>query len=180
MTRRALLLVILGMPWWRLPTRAAPATPTPAADNGAETPGEIPVSMTLRNLGASDDVLLAATTPVADQVSLHASHLVSGVRQMTPAPHGITIPAGATVGMEPGHAHLMLVGLRQDLHQGDTFPLTLRFADAGEVTITVRVRRKLDAAGLTPIPPVAIGDLTISLVSAPPAAALAQTTPRTS
>jgi hypothetical protein len=49
--------------------------------------------------------------------------------------------------------------------------LTLDFERAGQIAVTVRVRRKVDAAGVPPIPPVAVGDLAISLVSAPPAPA---------
>lgn len=181
MTRRTLLLLLLTMatPWLRDTTGAAgpAATPTPAADNGVETPGEIPVSLTVRNLGMSDDVLLEASTPLAERVLLHGSKLVSGVRQMQPARAGIVIPADATLGMEPGHAHLMLAGLRRDLHQGETFPLTLHFAQAGEAVITVRVRRKLDAAGVASVPPVRVGDLEISQAAAPPAPASVAATP---
>ena len=65
--------------------------------------------------------------------------------------------------------HLALVGLRRPLAQGETFPLTLRFAQAGEVTVAGRVRRRLDAAGVAPIPPATAGSLTVTLVSAPPA-----------
>ena len=65
----------------------------------------------------------------------------------------------------------MLYGLLVDLVQGRTFPLTLHFARAGDVTVTARVRRKLDAAGVTPFPPVMADDLSISLISAPPAPA---------
>ena len=43
----------------------------------------------------------------------------------------------------------MLVGLRQDLVQGRAFPLTLIFSRAGDVTVTARVRRKVDASGIT-------------------------------
>lgn len=181
MTRRtlALLLMSLASPWLRSNAAGASnaATPTPAADNGKETPGEIPVSLTVRNLGGKDDRLLAASSPLAEHVLLHVSRLVTGVRQMLPAAAGIDIPAGATVGMEPGLAHVMLVGLRQDLVQGESFPLTLRFAQAGEVTITVRVRRKLDAAGVSPLPPVRAGDIEISLAAAPPAPASVAATP---
>lgn len=65
----------------------------------------------------------------------------------------------------------MLLGLRRDLAQGETFPLTLRFARAGEMTVTARVRRKVDAAAVSPVPTVVSGDISVSLASAPPAPA---------
>ncbi len=74
------------------------------------------------------------------------------------------------INLEPGTSHLALVGLRTDLVQGETFPLTLRFERAGEVIVIARVRRRVDAAGIEPLPIVTLGDLTIVLASAPPAA----------
>lgn len=151
-----------------------PATPLPPAATSAdyggfEMPGAIPISLVIENDGKEDDWLLGGSTPLGDHVVTHQSRLVGGRRQMEPAPNGIRIPAGATRILEPGASHLMLLGLRANLVQGESFPLTLQFARAGEVEVTVRVRRKVDAAGLTSPPPVVAGALTISLASAPPA-----------
>lgn len=134
-----------------------------------EMPNAAPVSMMIQNDGKEADRLLGAWSPVADVVVVHQVTMHEGARWMEPAGDGVPIPAGATVILEPERDHLMLVGLRQGLVQGERFPLTLRFARAGEIAVTGRVRRKVDAAGLVPIPPVAAGALTISLISAPPA-----------
>ena len=136
-----------------------------------EIPDAVPVSLLVRNNGHSADRLIGGSTSVARRVDLHCTHLVDGQRQMQSMPDGIGIPAHGTLILEPGASHLMLVGLQADLVQGETFPLTLQFAYAGEVTVTTRVRRKIDAAGLTPFPPVVVGDLSISFASAPPAPA---------
>lgn len=141
-----------------------------------EMPGAVSVSLVIQNMGAIDERLLGASTPAATRVETHTSLLHHGVRQMLPVA-GLTIPAGGTIILEPESDHLMLVGLREDLVQGRSFPLTLHFAQAGDIPVTGRVRRKVDAAGLTPIPPVSAGDLTISLASAPPAPASEATTP---
>jgi copper(I)-binding protein len=146
-----------------------PSLATPANYGGFEMPGAVPISLVIVNQGEEDDWLLGGNSPLADRVVTHQSRLVEGRRQMQPAPEGIRIPAGATRVLEPAASHLMLIGLRAHLVQGELFPLTLRFACAGEVEVAVRVRRKVDAAGLTPPPPVEAGDLTISLASAPPA-----------
>lgn len=55
----------------------------------------------------------------------------------------LTIPAGTTVELVPGGYHLMLLELADDLVPGDTFDLTLTFAEAGEVTVTVEVREDI-------------------------------------
>jgi copper(I)-binding protein len=149
------------------PGRAA----TPAAFAGVEIPGAVPVSLLIHNRGETADVLLGGSSPIAERVEVHRTRLVSGQRAMAPLPDGLPIPPGTTIILEPGRDHLMLYGLREPLVQGQTFPLTLRFANAGDVTVTARVRRKLDAAQLTPIPAVMAGGLSVSLVSAPPAPA---------
>lgn len=157
------LCVICGSP----PAGASsPATPVGIA---GEMPGDAPIALTIQNTGPESDTLVGGTSPVAARVDLHHTRLVDGQREMDLLADGIPLPPGSTVILELGSSHLMLVGLREALVQGQTFPLTLHFAHAGDVTVTVRVRRKLDAAGITPFPPVAAGNLLISLASAPPA-----------
>ncbi len=160
-----------GAESWATPLRldATPAA-TPILLDPFDFPSAVPVSLVIQNLGLNDH-LLGGSTPVASRVVVHLTRLIDGRREMASEPDGIRIPAGETLVLEPAAGHLMLVGLRDTLVQGRTFPLTLHFERAGEVTVTARVRRKVDAAGVEPIPPVAAGDLRISLASAPPAPA---------
>lgn len=141
----------------------------PANTPAWETRDEVPVSLLVRNDGRMDDRLLGGSTPVAESVAVRRAFLVNGRRVTAPATQGILIPAEATMILEPGTSHLALFGLRTDLVQGQTFPLTLRFERAGEVTVTARVRRRVDAAGITPLPEASVDDLIIALASAPPA-----------
>lgn len=139
-----------------------PTTPVPAEP-------AVPVSLTVANAGREDDRLIGAETPLAERVEIRANAGYGPDRREVALPRGVAIPAGETVILEPLGDHLALVGLRRPLAQGETFPLTLRFAHAGEVTVAGRVRRRLDAAGVAPIPPATAGSLTVTLVSAPPA-----------
>jgi copper(I)-binding protein len=52
---------------------------------------------------------------------------------------GIDLPAGQKIALKPGATHIMLVGLKEPLRAGQSFPLTLYFEKAGakEVTVTV-------------------------------------------
>jgi copper(I)-binding protein len=134
-----------------------------------EVRDEVPISLWIRNAGGMDDRLLGGSTPVAESVAVRRALLVSGRRVITPAPEGIVIPANSTMTLEPGTSHLALLGLRTGLVQGQTFPLTLQFERAGEVTVIARVRRRVDAAGIAPLPEVSVEDLTVALASAPPA-----------
>jgi copper(I)-binding protein len=55
----------------------------------------------------------------------------------------VELPAGKAVELKPGGLHIMLMGLKAPLKEGDKFPLRLKFEKAGEVTVTVNV----EAAG---------------------------------
>jgi hypothetical protein len=46
----------------------------------------------------------------------------------------------------PGGLHVMLTGLKQPLKVGDSFPLKLRFAHVGTITVTVPVQAMRPAA----------------------------------
>lgn len=51
----------------------------------------------------------------------------------------IGIPVGAKVALKPGSFHVMLLDLKQPLAAGGKIPLTLTFAHAGKVDVTVNV-----------------------------------------
>jgi periplasmic copper chaperone A len=157
------------------PASAHVAIPPPATFQASaralETGVSVPVSLLIRNEGGENDRLLGGETPIAQRLEVRRTLLVDGRLAAAYMPEGIAIPAGATLNLEPGKCHLSLVGLRTPLVQGETFPLTLRFERAGTVTVTARVRRRVDAAGTSPLPEASAGDLTIALVSAPPAPA---------
>ncbi len=100
------------------------------------------VYMTIENNADDDDRLVAAETEVAGAVELHNVNMVEGVMQMREVEGGIEIPAGesATVVLEPGGLHVMLIGLNQALEVGDTFDVELDFEQAGTITVEVEVR----------------------------------------
>ena len=166
LTRRGLLgATALSLLTGAQPSASAQATPIPDPE---DTAGSVPVSMLIQNSGTAPDRLTGAASPVAQEITLHATHLDHGLRVMRQV-SDIVIPAGAVISLEPGAMHLMLVGLEQRLVQGQTFPLTLRFAHAGDVPVEVRVRRKQDAAGVPETSSAIAGPLTILHASAPPA-----------
>ncbi len=93
---------------------------------------------TLRNNGAAADRLIAIDTPVADRAELHQHKMEDGVMRMRPLSE-LTVEPGQSVRLAPGGLHVMLMGLRHPLEVGDTFPLTLIFAQAGRVSVTATV-----------------------------------------
>jgi periplasmic copper chaperone A len=51
----------------------------------------------------------------------------------------ITLRPGTAITLKPGAIHAMMIGLRGPLEEGQSFPLTLQFERAGEITITVPI-----------------------------------------
>jgi undecaprenyl-diphosphatase len=92
----------------------------------------------ITNAGRTADRLIGLSSPVARTVEIHESRVVQGIMQMRAATFA-ECPPGATVKIEPGGLHVMLVGLLHPLEVGTEFPLTLRFRDAGVLTLQVPV-----------------------------------------
>ncbi|HEY8416595.1 MAG TPA: copper chaperone PCu(A)C [Limnochordales bacterium] len=53
--------------------------------------------------------------------------------------HALVVPAGETVQLRPGGLHVMLIGLKQDLEEGQTIAVRLWAADGSHVDLTVPV-----------------------------------------
>ena len=86
--------------------------------------------------------------PGVARAELHEHAMAGMVMKMRPLA-GLAIPAGQTVALAPGGMHIMLVGLKAPLREGQSFPLTLTFAKAGPQTVTVMVG-KVGAMGPPP------------------------------
>jgi len=116
----------LGHPW----SRAMPeASPSGAA------------YLSIKNTGKEADTLLAASTPRSDKAELHVHINDNGVMRMREVSGGVTVAAGSEVKFAPGGYHIMLMGLKQPLKAGERFPLTLKFAKAGTITVEVLVEK---------------------------------------
>jgi periplasmic copper chaperone A len=97
------------------------------------------VYLTITDMG-TPDTLTGVTTPVAAEASLHQSSDDRGVMKMRPVV-ALPIEPGKPVTLAPNGYHIMLTGLKQALKQGDSFPVTLSFAKAGQVTATAMVEK---------------------------------------
>ncbi len=118
------------------------APPTPAAARTAAV-----YLRTLANRGAQPERLLGGQTPIAEAVEIHRSTLDGDIMRMR-AITAIDIAPGAELRLRHGgEVHLMLVGLKTPLQEGQRFPLRLRFERAGEVEVTVWVQRPRGDAG---------------------------------
>lgn len=96
------------------------------------------VYLTVTDTGAPTS-LVAVSTPVANHAEMHHSTMQNGMMMMLPV-KSMLISAKTPIIFSPDAYHIMLTGLHQSLSAGQTFPLTLRFADGESVTTTVTVR----------------------------------------
>jgi copper(I)-binding protein len=85
----------------------------------------------MRNEGPRPDRLTGASTPAAGTVIFRA-------RDGTPLEYFELLPR-RPVSLRPGRRYIALRDLKGPLALDDTFPLTLNFAEAGAVTVTVAV-----------------------------------------
>ncbi len=107
------------------------------ASIGTNRPGA--AYMTLRNTGTDPVTLVGLETPLAMMPDIHETTTdANEVSSMAPAGE-ITIPPGESVSLEPGGLHAMLMRLQTKMVEGETFPLTLNFADGGTLTVDVPI-----------------------------------------
>ena len=97
------------------------------------------IFLTLTDKGAPDH-LVSASTPVAAMAEVHEPVNDNGVMRMRPVPP-LALEPNKPVELKPGGYHIMLMGLKQQLTDGQSFPVTLTFEKAGSITTTVHVAK---------------------------------------
>jgi len=101
--------------------------------------------VTIENKGKTADKLIGASSPVAKTVEIHVMAMEGNVMKMREVGQ-IELKPASRIEMKPGDGyHLMLMGLKQPLKAGDSFPVTLSFEKAGKTEIKVTVQDKKDA-----------------------------------
>lgn len=113
------------------------------------TPGGVDVSagyLTITNNTSSDDTLVAAHSPRAGRVEVHEMIADGAVMRMRQAP-GLIIPAGESLSLAPGGAHLMFFDIAQPFAPGEDVLVTLVFEQAGEVPFSFPVRQRASGHG---------------------------------
>jgi copper(I)-binding protein len=93
--------------------------------------------MKIENKGATDQ-LLSASSPVAGEVQLHEMAMDGNIMKMRQV-KDIAVPAGGAVELKPGGLHLMFMNIKAPLAAGESVPVKLKFAKAGEVEVKMPV-----------------------------------------
>ncbi|MBC3411612.1 MULTISPECIES: copper chaperone PCu(A)C [Pseudomonas] len=93
---------------------------------------------------SSDSKLVSVASPVAKTVQVHEMTMkgdVMGMREVK----SVDLPAGKPVTLDPNGYHVMLIGLGQQVKEGDHVPLTLTIEDAKGAKETVQVEAEVRA-----------------------------------
>lgn len=91
---------------------------------------------TIENHTSQDVTLVGGSTEAAMMTEVHEVVMLGGKMKMQAKDGGILIKAGQSVTLEPGGLHVMLMGLKQGILEGDDVTLTLDFDGAADQTVT--------------------------------------------
>lgn len=95
--------------------------------------------LTIENPTATADKLVGATFAKSESVQIHEMKM-DGDHMMMHEISGLTIPANGKVELKPGGYHLMFMGVKEPLKDGDTITVTLQFEKAGKVQVQMPVK----------------------------------------
>lgn len=96
--------------------------------------------MTLMNHGKIAVKLIKAESSIADRVELHNHFKVDGMMKMRQV-KGININANGSVELKPGSFHIMLIGLKKPLKEGQVVTFKLSFDDKSSIDVEAPVKR---------------------------------------
>lgn len=98
------------------------------------------IFVTLHNPQTAPDKLIGAATDKAAIAEIHESYVdeADGTMQMRKA-ESVEIQPNQQVELKPGSFHIMLIDLTAPLVDGETFNVTLKFQNAGDVVVPVTV-----------------------------------------
>jgi copper(I)-binding protein len=112
--------LVIDSPW----TRATPG--------GAKVAGGY---MSISNRGTAPDRLIGGSFPRATRFEVHEMKMEGTVMRMRQLPNGLEIKPQQAVKLAPGGYHVMFMGLKQPLKQGERIKGQLVFEKAGTVDV---------------------------------------------
>jgi copper(I)-binding protein len=95
--------------------------------------------MTIKNNGTTPDRLIGGSVDFASDFQLHSMTMEDGVSKMREL-KSVDIEPGQTIEFKPGGSHVMFVGVKHPLSQGEHVKGTLIFEHAGTVQIEYDVQ----------------------------------------
>ncbi len=97
--------------------------------------------LTLLNNSKQVITLKSVDSDLAARTEIHGHSMKGGMMKMFKVSGGLELPPGKPVTLEAGGYHIMLMGLKAELKEGDKVELTLHFSDGDAVDITAPVKK---------------------------------------
>ena len=82
----------------------------------------------------------SAASDIAEMVQIHTMEQVGEMMKMKEISE-LRIPANGQTVLAPKGNHIMLIGLHKSIAEGETIPLSLKFADGTTVSVDAVVRK---------------------------------------
>ena len=92
------------------------------------------------NNSDKSDRLVGGSVAVAQSIEIHETKIDGGIARMRPIAEGIVLAPQSMTKLEPSGPHIMLVGLKQPLKQGQRVKGTLFFRTQGRLSLMYRSR----------------------------------------
>ena len=96
--------------------------------------------MKIQNDEAKQDFLVGGSSPVAERVEVHTHINDNGVMRMREVKGGVPLAAKGVTELKPGSYHVMFMGLKKQLKEGEKVPVTLKFKNAKPQTVELEVK----------------------------------------
>lgn len=93
----------------------------------------------VRNKSAEERRIVKASSTRAGATELHTHTESGGVMQMRPVAE-VPVAARGETAFKPGSYHIMLIGLKETLREGEMVPIDLTFDDGSRETVAFTVR----------------------------------------
>ena len=111
----------------------------------ATAPGQDAASVDLTITSKHAATLVGVSSPVAGTAELHSMAMEGGMMRMREV-KSIELPAGKPVNLGESGYHLMLMGLKAPLKEGETVPLTLSIRVSKQGMVKVKTQGRSEVA----------------------------------
>jgi copper(I)-binding protein len=96
--------------------------------------------MEIHNNSALSQKLIAASSDIAERVELHSHIMSDGMMKMRQV-DAIDVDANGTAILRPGSFHVMFLGLKSPLVEGESVKIQLYFDNGDEVVIDAPIKK---------------------------------------
>lgn len=100
-------------------------------------------SFSITNISGQDDVLVAVSSPISDNVELHTVLTEGEVRKMRRLENGLALPQGETVILKGGADHIMIFDADM-AKDSKMVPMTLEFKNGDSLDVMARSHEGMD------------------------------------